>query len=458
MHKALLRSASIVLLIVSLSVTQSAVAQATCDVDRRRHTCIPPRTSMLIADMVTRPLMRWITDPSTTSSRSGTPAAFSAGAGSGAKVTYYVDDVNGDDGRSGKSRTAAWRTLRRASAADLNPGDRLVLKRGGSWSDTLTISSSGTAARPITIGAFGSGPRPLVTTNGCVHLDGSYLVARHLRASKCNWSGFYIGGDHVRLRFSTASANVAGVQVGYSARGSVVARNRVVNNNRLSDGNGQFGILVNGTNTNVTRNFISGSDGSAVEIYGGAELNGGGRVHHNMVRSRVLSEMGETTDNSVYYNVLISSKRAAKGLVMHGATSQHGPVSGTRFFNNTIYLSGTASQGWVCGGGCVSTSLTLRNNIFRATWKGGYADGPVDEDYNLYFGHQILQFSKGRHSLVRNARFRNPRSGNLRLRASSPAIDQGVSTLSRTDMDGFRVPFRVSRRRPGVDRGAYEYH
>jgi hypothetical protein len=411
-----------------------------------------------VSSVLTRPLVRGMTNTATTSSLNGAPAASTATDASATEVTYYVDDANGNDSLSGRSRASAWRTLRRASAERLNPGDRLLLKRGGSWAGTLAISSSGTAGQPITIGAFGRGSRPLLTANGCVHLDGSYLVARNLRASKCNWSGFYIGGDHVRLRFSTASRNVAGIHVGYSANRSVVARNRLRNNNRLSDGNGQFGILVNGTNTEVVRNRINGSDGSAVELYGGSNLNGGALIHHNRTRSRVFSEMGKTTDNALYYNVIISSEHAAKGLVMHGESSQHGPVSRIRFFNNSVYLPGPVSQGWVCGGGCNGESLKLRNNIFRTTWKGGYADGAVDEDYNLYFGHEILQFSRGRHSFVANPRFRRSRSGNLRLRRSSRAIDRGVSTLARTDMDGFRVPFRVSRRRPGVDRGAYEYH
>ena len=373
-------------------------------------------------------------------------------------VTYYVDATRGNDSRSGRSPSSAWRTLRRASAAALQPGDRLLLRRERSWAGTLTISSSGTSEQPITLAAFGRGSRPLLTTHGCVHLNGSHLVARHLRASHCNWSGFYIGGDHVRLVSSTASRNVAGIHVGYSANRSVIARNRLRNNNRLSDGNGQFGILINGTKAHVLRNSIRGSDGSAVEIYGGTDLNGGSRVHHNMIRSRVFSEMGKTRANSLYYNVVISRQEASKGLVMHGRSTQHGPVSAIRFFNNSVYLPGSASQGWVCTGACDEASLSLRNNIFRTTWKGGYASGPVDEDYNLYFGHEILQFAKGRHSFVRNPRFRAARSGNLRLKRSSPAIDRGVATLAPRDMDGFRVPFRITKRQPGVDRGAYEHH
>lgn len=373
-------------------------------------------------------------------------------------VTYYVDAAHGNDSLSGRSPSSAWRTLRRASRASLHPGDRLLLRRGGSWAGTLTITSSGTREQPITIAAFGRGARPLLTTHGCVHLDGSYLVARHLDATNCDWSGFYVGGDHVRVTQSTASRNVAGIQVGYSANRSVISRNRLRNNNRLSDGNGQFGILVNGTNTAVFRNVISGSDGSGVEIFGGASLNGGARVHHNILRTRVFSEMGKTRANSLYYNVVISRRDEAKGLVMQGPSTQHGPVSGTRFFNNSVYLPGRRSQGWVCTGACDEGSLTLRNNIFRTTWKGGYAAGPVDEDYNIYFGHEILQFSKGSHSFVRRPRFVAARSGNLRLRKSSPAIDRGVATLAGRDMDRFRVPFRITKRRPGVDRGAYEYH
>lgn len=44
------------------------------------------------------------------------------------------------------------------------PGDRIFLKRGDTFTGTISITKSGTAASPITIGAFGSGAKPKITS------------------------------------------------------------------------------------------------------------------------------------------------------------------------------------------------------------------------------------------------------------------------------------------------------
>ena len=373
------------------------------------------------------------------------------------KAIYYVDSIKGNDRFSGTSPRRAWRTLRRASSASLKPGDALRLRRRRVWTDKLTIRFDGTADHPITIGAYGRGPRPRLTKGGCVSLQGSHLVARSLRTDHCRWSGFYIGGDHVTLKGVLSADNVAGVQIGYSAGRTKVLRSRFLSNDRLSNGNGAFGILVNGTNARIVKNTIRGS-GSAVEIFGGDRFNGGARIYRNLVRGNtVFSEIGKSKNNSYYYNLIVSRRARAKGLVTRGAGSQFGPVTGTKFYNNTVYLPGRGSEGFVCGAGCDSSILKLRNNIFRTTWKAGYADGRLDEDHDIFFGHQILQFEKGAHTRITRPRFADASAGNFRLRRRSPAIDTGVRSLGNRDFAGARVPVLVTGRLPGVDRGAFEY-
>lgn len=43
---------------------------------------------------------------------------------------YHVDADQGDDARSGLSPDSPWRTLARAQAATLDPGDRILLRAG----------------------------------------------------------------------------------------------------------------------------------------------------------------------------------------------------------------------------------------------------------------------------------------------------------------------------------------
>src|SRR5689334_3513936 len=43
---------------------------------------------------------------------------------------YYVDCTGGNDANSGTSESAAWKSLAKARAAVLLPGDRLLFRRG----------------------------------------------------------------------------------------------------------------------------------------------------------------------------------------------------------------------------------------------------------------------------------------------------------------------------------------
>lgn len=72
----------------------------------------------------------------------------------------YVDAEKGRDSNPGTSPDRAWKTLRRATARQLAPGDTLLLRRGCVWTEPLRLAGSGTPAKPITIGAYGQGPRP----------------------------------------------------------------------------------------------------------------------------------------------------------------------------------------------------------------------------------------------------------------------------------------------------------
>ncbi|NLZ07694.1 MAG: alpha/beta hydrolase [Phycisphaerae bacterium] len=81
---------------------------------------------------------------------------------------YYVDDVHGDDGRDGRSRVAAWRSLEKVNQASLKPGDTVLFRRGGLWRGQL-VPQSGAPGLPITYGAYGMGDKPSLL--GSVAMD-----------------------------------------------------------------------------------------------------------------------------------------------------------------------------------------------------------------------------------------------------------------------------------------------
>lgn len=76
--------------------------------------------------------------------------------------TYYVDSRSGNDANNALSPSNAWKTIAKVNAADLRPGDAILLRRGDTWHEQLTLSSSGSPNSPITIDAYGSGNAPIL--------------------------------------------------------------------------------------------------------------------------------------------------------------------------------------------------------------------------------------------------------------------------------------------------------
>ena len=73
---------------------------------------------------------------------------------------YYVNAAGGNDGNSGQSSAAPWRTVAKVNAVSFAPGDRIFFARGGIWRESLMPRTSGVAGSPITFGAYGSGAAP----------------------------------------------------------------------------------------------------------------------------------------------------------------------------------------------------------------------------------------------------------------------------------------------------------
>ncbi len=391
------------------------------------------------------------------------------------RSTYYVDSARGSNKAGGRSKATAWRSLARVNAARIEPGDSVLFRRGRVWGGSLKLKASGTRARPIVIGSYGRGTLPLIGGSGatsCVVITGSFVRLRQLHAGDCSWAGIEVAGDSDRVARCLITRNAAGVDVKAGAVGTKIVKNHIVDNNKMSvltpsprnDDSGAFGVALHGDRSEVAWNRISGSDafsydygrdGAAVEVYGGRH----NRVHHNVaVQNHDFSELGNSrsVDNTFAYNLVRSRLAVSSFLVTRGDQSRLGPVRHTRLYNNTVYLTGASSQGFVCYAGCNRDILKMRNNIIEARAKVGYADAPFNENHDLFWGGP-LQARHGRRTFVRKPRFVSP-PHNLRLRRISPAVDRGIPLGYRVDLD--RHPARLDGngdRRAVPDLGAYEY-
>ena len=131
--------------------------------------------------------------------QSGTLPVTDGSAPAGSGTTYYVDAAAGDDAAAGTATATAWKTFARVNTTTFQPGDRILLKAGSTWTATgssvareaydytnwsgstgtdvnapaptalLAPKGSGTAANPIVLSSYGTGAAPELDGRGVVN-------------------------------------------------------------------------------------------------------------------------------------------------------------------------------------------------------------------------------------------------------------------------------------------------
>lgn len=74
--------------------------------------------------------------------------------------TFHVA-ASGNDVNGGLSQESPWRSLNKVNTAELQPGDKVLFKRGDTWRGQL-VPQSGKEGAPITYAAYGKGGKPLL--------------------------------------------------------------------------------------------------------------------------------------------------------------------------------------------------------------------------------------------------------------------------------------------------------
>ncbi len=120
-------------------------------------------------------------------------------------ATYYVSNTSGNNRNDGLAARwdgihGPWKSLLKASSVQYHGGDRLLLKCGDIWDETLTIKVDGSAENPVTVASYGSGERPYIRRTigkgqDCILVDDSCGIRFHDLEM-----GFALTGIHVRLR------------------------------------------------------------------------------------------------------------------------------------------------------------------------------------------------------------------------------------------------------------------
>jgi hypothetical protein len=88
---------------------------------------------------------------------------------SGGPRSYYVDGSSGDDARSGRSESSAWKSLDKVNVTVFQPGEKILFKAGTAYQGQLHPRGSGTVALPIVVDMYGHGEKPLIAAQGKFH-------------------------------------------------------------------------------------------------------------------------------------------------------------------------------------------------------------------------------------------------------------------------------------------------
>jgi hypothetical protein len=250
-------------------------------------------------------------------------------------TTYYVSS-SGSDSNSGLSPSTAWRTVAKANAAALNPGDGVLFEGSHTFSDSaLSPSRSGTASARVVYGSYGTGKASL--PQGIYLNSVGGLAFQNLAISGPNHallaSGSGSGAPDITLERLTIT-NV-GIAVNSANWGDVrwTIRDNTISQTRDS------GMILFGSDFAITGNSIldTGTDSSISYGKHGIYLKViGARVTGNTIRRFQANGVSVRYRNSVVDDNVISD--GPIGI----AWFQYDPTPGTSYWrHNTI--SGTTS-------------------------------------------------------------------------------------------------------------------
>ena len=246
----------------------------------------------------------------------------------GPGTTYYVDNshASSSDDNLGTDQDAPWKTISKVNEAmgNFKPGDNILFKRGGTWTEKLTVQKSGSSGTSITIGAYGEGGNPIIDLGnqsdfGILVLDQNYvniqdLTIKNAKSDNGPSAGIAIANsknitiDTVEIVDTKGVGGIFIYASGPNLLSGITVRNSKIDNTTgttysIGGGNNGTGIQIwgdctsCGSNVVIENNTITGSAahgigvfmpfvtirGNSVSNNGEAGIGGGGLAAHDLV-------------------------------------------------------------------------------------------------------------------------------------------------------------------------------
>jgi hypothetical protein len=336
--------------------------------------------------------------------------------------TYWVAS-DGDDRKDG-TKEKPFKTIGKA-VAKAGAGD-IVYIRAGTYVEPVLLKKSGAEGKPLVIscapGELGKVkvtlPKEYVEKNpgeAVVTLDNVHHV----------WiNGLVVEGPKGRPE-APASETYGANGITWRAKAGLGCRatNNVVYScmhcGLKEMGHGGTDILMEG---NVI--FENGTEGKDHGIYiPGESVTINGNIIFNNAGYGIHSYGDNTKRHTITRNVIFGHKESA-GIILCGGSS--------KVFNNvcTGNFWGIYYRGGECKKNVVKNNIFALNSNADCIWdNGGELGDPKDndDDYNCYFpGKPSENIPPGKHEVLADPRFLDPKKGDYRLKEDSPCKGKGV--------------------------------
>ncbi len=116
---------------------------------------------------------------------------------------YFLDSVAGDNSNDGLTESTPWETMGKFNSGSYVPGDVIVFKRNGNWTDeTMVPPDSGEVGNPIIIADYGTGAKPVINRsnsgNGItISSSRSFITINNFDIQNGNGYGVYCQGSNI---------------------------------------------------------------------------------------------------------------------------------------------------------------------------------------------------------------------------------------------------------------------
>lgn len=408
---------------------------------------------------------------------------------------YFISDATGSDNNIGTSQAAAFKTIAKAAVLT-QPGDSVYIMQGNyTITSTLNIVNSGKAGQFITYAALpGSSPKLVCS--------GNLFNAVVINASYIKFEGIEMQGDNANLTLVNATSaynaavaggaangtyNMNGINVGPTSKTATVFPSHIEVRNCIVHDFPALGIgAVSADYVTIERNRVYNNSWYTMYATSGISMvtpwdsdnstTGyrfvvrGNICYNNKTQVPWINTKALSDGNGIIIDVntiTAGNGPAYKGRTLvennvsfnNGGSGIHAFSSGhVDIVNNTAYNNGQV-VGYADIYASYANDCKVINNIAYAK-NGGRTNNitnntNVTYDYNVYYNSTNI-VGMGAHDIIADPQFinlsTNPAVANFQLKASSPAVNAGTSTLfSAKDFSGIARP-----KGSAPDCGAYE--